>query len=181
MTPSDQQGEPLIRDGVRLSGTAGRKGYWLATPKASPQSSFCRWNGALAGGGLHLSARVGHRPGCSTCSGTRRTSRCARRFSKGIELFRNLSDAISYELFAQVIAASFPVFVALENGGVQLPDYVTEGQEGDGERRERQLVQDLSPARSSTATRTKPYVLESSALGQLLRVRGDRAAGDGGP
>ncbi|MFQ9866788.1 MAG: hypothetical protein ACLRWP_07000 [Bilophila wadsworthia] len=76
-------------------------------------------------------------------------------FSKGIELFRNLSDAISYELFAQVIAASFPVFVALENGGVQLPDYVTEGREGDGERRERQLVQDLSPAKSSTATKTK--------------------------
>ncbi|MFQ9491184.1 MAG: phage portal protein [Bilophila wadsworthia] len=83
-------------------------------------------------------------------------------FSKGIELFRNLSDAISYELFAQVIAASFPVFVALENGGVQLPDYVTEGREGDGERRERQLVQDLSPGQVLYGNENeKPYVLES--------------------
>ena len=83
-------------------------------------------------------------------------------FSKGIELFRNLSDAISYELFAQVIAASFPVFVALENGGVQLPDYVTEGREGDGERRERQLVQDLSPGQFLYGNENeKPYVLES--------------------
>lgn len=54
------------------------------------------------------------------------------------------------------------MFVALENGGVQLPDYVTEGREGDGERRERQLVQDLSPGQFLYGNENeKPYVLES--------------------
>ena len=149
MTPSDQQSDPLLRDGVRLSEYGRPEGYWLATPKASPQSSFVsvERSALLAADFTYVPARVGHRPGVFHLFRHEidEQVRGVSAFSKGIELFRNLSDAISYELFAQVIAASFPVFVALENGGVQLPDYVTEGQEGDGERRERKLVQDLSP------------------------------------
>ena len=166
MTPSDQQGEPLIRDGVRLSEYGRPEGYWLATPKASPQSSFVsvERSALLAADFTYVPARVGHRPGVFHLfrHETDEQVRGVSAFSKGIELFRNLSDAISYELFAQVIAASFPVFVALENGGVQLPDYVTEGREGDGERRERQLVQDLSPGQFLYGNENeKPYVLES--------------------
>lgn len=166
MTPSDQQGEPLIRDGVRLSEYGRPEGYWLATPKASPQSSFLsvERSALLSEDFTYVPARVGHRPGVFHLfrHETDEQVRGVSAFSKGIELFRNLSDAISYELFAQVIAASFPVFVALENGGVQLPDYVTEGREGDGERRERQLVQDLSPGQVLYGNENeKPYVLES--------------------
>lgn len=166
MTPSDQQSDPFIRDGVRLSEYGRPEGYWLATPKASPQSSFVsvERSALLAADFTYVPARVGHRPGVFHLfrHETDEQVRGVSAFSKGIELFRNLSDAISYELFAQVIAASFPVFVALENGGVQLPDYVTEGREGDGERRERQLVQDLSPGQFLYGNENeKPYVLES--------------------
>ena len=166
MTPSDQQSDPLIRDGVRLSEYGRPEGYWLATPKASPQSSFLsvERRALLSEDFTYVPARVGHRPGVFHLfrHETDEQVRGVSAFSKGIELFRNLSDAISYELFAQVIAASFPVFVALENGGVQLPDYVTEGREGDGERRERQLVQDLSPGQFLYGNENeKPYVLES--------------------
>ena len=166
MTPSDQQSDPFIRDGVRLSEYGRPEGYWLATPKASPQSSFVsvERSALLAADFTYVPARVGHRPGVFHLfrHETDEQVRGVSAFSKGIELFRNLSDAISYELFAQVIAASFPVFVALENGGVQLPDYVTEGREGDGERRERQLVQDLSPGQVLYGNENeKPYVLES--------------------
>lgn len=102
--------------------------------------------------------------GCSTCSGTRRTSRCAafRRSPRASSCSATCPTPSATSCSRQVIAASFPVFVALENGGVQLPDYVTEGQEGDGERRERQLVQDLSPGQVLYGNENeKPYVLES--------------------
>lgn len=68
----------------------------------------------------YVLTRVGHRPGVFHLfwHETDEQVRGVSAFSKGIELFRNLPDAIGYELFAQVIAASFPVFAALENGGV---------------------------------------------------------------
>ncbi|EPC05960.1 hypothetical protein HMPREF0179_05242 [Bilophila wadsworthia 3_1_6] len=79
MTPDDQQGEPLIRDGVRLSEYGRPEGYWLATPKASPQSSFVSVEGALCWRRTSPMSRPASATarGCSTCSGTRRTSRCA--------------------------------------------------------------------------------------------------------
>lgn len=53
---------------------------------------------------------VGHRPGVFHLfrHETDEQVRGVSAFSKGIELFRNLSDAISYELFAQVIAGVVP-------------------------------------------------------------------------
>lgn len=125
MTPSDQQSEPLLRDGVRLSEYGRPEGYWLATPKASPQSSFLsvERSALLAGDFTYVPARIGHRPGVFHLfrHETDEQVRGVSAFSKGIELFRNLSDAINYELFAQVIAASFPVFVALETAGCSSP------------------------------------------------------------
>lgn len=168
MTPGDKRSEPYIRDGVCLSEYGRPEGYWLATPKASPlSSSLSVERSALpAADFTYVPARVGHRPGAFHLfrHETDEQVRGVSAFSKGIELFRNLSDAISYELFAQVIAASFPVFVALENGGTQLPDSVREqffGEDG-GERQERQLVQDLSPGQFLYGNENeKPYVLES--------------------
>lgn len=79
MTPDDQQGEPFIRGGVRLSEYDRSERYWLATSKASPQSSLVSVEGALCwrrtspmSRPVSVTAR-----GCSTYSGTRRTSRCA--------------------------------------------------------------------------------------------------------
>lgn len=65
MTPSDQQSDPLIRDGVRLSEYGRPEGYWLATPKASPQSSFLsvERSALLSADFTYVPARVGHRPG----------------------------------------------------------------------------------------------------------------------
>ena len=88
------------------------------------QSSFGPWGSALlAADFTYVPARVGHRPGVFHLfrHETDEQVRSVSAFSKGIELFRNLSGAISYELFAQVIAASFPVFVALENGECSSP------------------------------------------------------------
>ena len=166
MTPADRLADPYVRDGVRLSEYGRPEGYWLATPKASPESAFLpvERSALPATDFTYAPARVGHRPGVFHLfrHETDEQVRGVSAFSKGIELFRNLSDAISYELFAQVIAASFPVFVALENGGVQLPDYVREqASEADGGEA-RELVQNIQPGQVQYgALNEKPYVLES--------------------
>ena len=186
MTPDDQQGEPRSATASACPSTAGRKGTGWRRPRLRPSHSFVsvERSALLAADFTYVPARVGHRPGVFHLfrHETDEQVRGVSAFSKGIELFRNLSDAISYELFAQVIAASFPVFVALENGRVQLPDYVTEGREGDGERRERQLVQDLSPGQFLYGNENeKPYVLESKRPSANFSAFVEiRAPGDGG-
>ena len=156
--PAERSAHPRRRPPVRVP--AGRKGTGWRRPRLRPGPPSCRWSGARCCRRTSPMSRPASATvrGCSTCSGTATDEqvRGVSAFSKGIELFRNLSDAISYELFAQVIAASFPAFVALENGGVQLPDYVTGGA---GRRRRTPGTLSLSktsaPAKSSTATRTK--------------------------
>lgn len=127
MTPGGMESDPYVHDGVRLSEYGRPEGYWLATPKASPAAAYLpvERSALLETDFTYVPSRVGHRPNVFHLfrHETDEQVRGVSAFSKGIELFRNLSDAISYELFAQVIAASFPVFVALESGGVQLPDY----------------------------------------------------------
>lgn len=168
MTPSWMEGNPYVHDGVRLSEYGRPEGYWLATPKASPAASYQPVErSALAKEDFtYVPARIGHRPGVFHLfrHETDEQVRGVSAFSKGIELFRNLSDAISYELYAQVIAASFPVFIALENGGVQLPDYVREQAPGDGGEEEwRAPVQTVQPGQVLYGNENeKPYVLESN-------------------
>lgn len=164
MTPSDKTVDPYVRDGVRLSGFGRPEGYYLATPKVSPTDSLASvdTSALLSTDFTYVRARVGHRPGIFHLfrHEVDEQVRGVSAFSKGIELFRNLSDAISYELFAQVIAASYPVFVALENGGTQLPSYVTE--DVVGEQDERQPVQNIQPGQVVYGNANeKPYVLES--------------------
>lgn len=164
-TPAEKATDPAVRDGVRLSACGRPEGYWLATPKASPESAFLsvERSALTASDFTYVPARVGHRPGVFHLfrHETDEQVRGVSAFSKGIELFRNLSDAISYELFAQVIAASFPVFVALENGGTQLPDYVRDQFEPDGEPGE-ERIQHLQPGQIQYGNANeKPYVLES--------------------
>ena len=167
MTPGGMESDPYVHDGVRLSEYGRPEGYWLATPKASPAAACLpvERSALLETDFTYVPARVGHRPNVFHLfrHETDEQVRGVSAFSKGIELFRNLSDAISYELFAQVIAASFPVFVALENNGVQLPDYVREQVPGeDGEQEGKAPVQNVQPGQFMYgAANEKPYVLES--------------------
>ena len=106
MTPSDQQGEPLIRDGVRLSEYGRPEGYWLATPKASPQSSFVsvERSALLAADFTYVPARVGHRPGMFHLfrHETDEQVRGVSAFSKGIELFRILLSPLPFYLLGKL-------------------------------------------------------------------------------
>lgn len=167
MTPSDLTADPYVRDGVRLSDYGRPEGYYLATPKAAIESSLLSIESTalLSSDFTYVPSRVGHRPGLFHLfrHETDEQVRGVSAFSKGIELFRNLSDAISYELFAQVIAASFPVFIAMENGGAQLPAGVAEafGTVEEGEAAER--LQRITPGQIVYGNANeKPQVLESN-------------------
>ncbi|MFR3458939.1 MAG: phage portal protein [Bilophila wadsworthia] len=121
MTPSDQQSDPLIRDGVRLSEYGRPEGYWLATPKASPQSSFLsvERSALLSEDFTYVPARVGHRPGVTF---RHETDEQVRRFGV-LQGHRAVPQPVRRHQLRAVRAghsASF-VFVALENGRVQLP------------------------------------------------------------
>ena len=103
MTPSDQQGEPLIRDGASPVQYGRPEGCWLATPRRRQSRFLSVETERAAVGGLPMSRPRRPPPGVFTCSGTRRTSkvRGVSRRSQGHQAVPHLSDAISYELFAR--------------------------------------------------------------------------------
>lgn len=149
MTPADLQLDPLLRDGVRLSEYGRPEAYYLATPKATVADALVSLDSNTLFSERDFTcipARVGHRRGLFHLfrHETDEQVRGVSAFSKGIALFRNLSDAISYELFAQVIAASFPVFMAQEDGGLQLPAEVREAY-GQGDEEEKRYIQRINP------------------------------------
>ena len=114
-TPSDKITDASIRDGVHL-GKGGRpEGYWVYSP--SNTTIFYDTN-ATSSDFRYIPARIGHRPGIFHLFRREREEqvRGTSSLSTGVKLFRNLTDAIDYELLAQVLAASFPVFLEREGG-----------------------------------------------------------------
>lgn len=144
-TPSNKMTDPSIREGIHLSPSGRPLGYWLAAPAPTSLGS---WGGlsSLAESALtsdqfrYVPAHVAHRPGLLHLfrpGDEEEQIRGNSVLSPAAKLYRNLSDAIDYELLAQVIAASFPVFIAMEGGRAGLPPEVLQqyglGVPGQGE------------------------------------------------
>ena len=168
-TPSDKVTDPAIRDGIHFSSTGKPLGYWIAAPKPSLYSG-------LDCGGLssvltsdnfrYITAWVAHRPGLFHLfrHDEEEQVRGVSTLSTGVKLFRNLSDSIDYELLAQVVTASFPVFIAMEGGQSGLPDMVREqyGLPAPGEPEEKRYYQTVDPGQLIYGNAgEKPQVLES--------------------
>ncbi len=119
VTPADYVSDPLVYDGVHMSSQGGAQGYYIALPQdggvgavlnssvSAPSSTQC----------AYLPARIGHRPGVFHIfrHDTDEQVRGISPLATGIRLFRHLADALDYELYAQVIAAAFPIFFATEH------------------------------------------------------------------
>lgn len=162
-TPADMTTDPDVRDGIRYTAYGRPEGYYIACPPPSVLDSWLRGGDLLAADFRYVRARLAHRRqvfhlyrmeadeqerGCST-------------FAKSIALFRNLSDTINFELFAQVMAAQFPIFIATEGG--ELPGYVQE-QHGLAEKEEAGPTYFQSIEEGQVwygKENEKPYVLES--------------------
>ena len=162
-TPTDMTTDPDVRDGIRYTAYGRPEGYYIACPPPSVLDSRVSGGTLLSSDFRFVRARLGHRRqvfhlyrmeadeqerGCST-------------FAKSIALFRNLSDTINFELFAQGMAAQFPIFIATEGG--ELPGYVQE-QHGLAEKEEAGPTYFQSIEEGQVwygKENEKPYVLES--------------------
>lgn len=125
-TPADKTLDLRIKDGIEFTSYGKPLAYWLACPPPSlvPVDQQQLFSDSF----VRRPARVGHRPNVFHLFRYEEEEqvRGVSALSNGMKLFRNLNDALDSELFAQVIAASFPVFIGLENGTAQLPPEVQE-------------------------------------------------------
>lgn len=125
-TPADKTLDLNIKDGIEFTPYGKPLAYWLACPPPSliPVDRQQLFSDCF----VRRPAFVGHRPNVFHLFryDEEEQVRGVSALSNGMKLFRNLNDALDSELFSQVIAASFPVFVGLENGTAQLPPEVQE-------------------------------------------------------
>lgn len=159
-TPWDRQFDPLLHDGVEVSVTGVPQAYWIASP--APSVTMLDDSMYTSGEFRRIPARIGHRRGLFHVfrPESEEQFRGVSCLSPAVKFFRHLNDSIDYELMAQVLAASFPVFIGLENGPQALPGYVQEEVEGEGE--EKRYYQDIPPGGIMYGNKgEKPEVLES--------------------
>ncbi len=167
-TPPGKFADPSIRDGVHLSDYGEPLGYWIAAPRPSALGTALPVTDADF---RYIPARVGHRPGLFHLfrHNEEEQVRGVSGLSTGVKLFRNLEDAIDHELLAQVLAASFPVFIGLEGGRAGLPEAVleqynlAEPEKTGGNR----YYQDVVPGTIIYGNKDeKPHILESKRPNQ---------------
>lgn len=180
MTPADMQNVPLLHDGVELSAAGRPLAYHIATPSPSaagadaPSLSLGGASAPFAADFTRIPARLGHRPNVFHLfrHDSDEQVRGVSPLAHGIKLFRHLSDALDYELYAQVIAAAFPVYFAQENPsisampGIPMPMDGMGGMDGAGEE-DRPLYAPISAGSMLYGPPgEKPEVLESKRPSQ---------------
>lgn len=125
-TPADRQTDLSIRDGIEFTAYGKPIAYWIACPPPSLVSVDQQH--LFSDSFVRRPSHIGHRQNVFHLFRHEQEEqiRGLSQLATGMKLFRNLNDALESELFAQVIAASFPVFIGLENGGTQLPSDIQE-------------------------------------------------------
>ncbi|MDE7372159.1 MAG: phage portal protein [Desulfovibrio sp.] len=161
-TPADKKLDLSIRDGIEFAPYGKPIAYWIACPEPSlvPMEQGALFSDSF----VRRPAYLGHR--CNVFHLFRYEEeeqvRGISSLDTGMGLIRNLKDALDSELFAQVIAASFPLFIGLEDGTANLPAEVREQYgystpEGPNER-----TMDVNPGTVIFGQpNEKPYILEN--------------------
>lgn len=161
-TPWDKQFDPLLHDGVEVSPTGVPRAYWIASPVPSPTTiddSFY-----TSGQFARIPAMIGHRRGIFHIfrPDAEEQYRGVSCLASAVKFLRHLNDSIDYELLAQVLAASFPVFIGLEQGQPLPYNVEEESEEG-----EKHYYQDIPPGMVMYGNKgEKPEVLESKRPSQ---------------
>lgn len=161
-TPSDFSADYAVRDGVRLSAEGQPEGYYIACPP--PELSTPGEDALSSSYFAYRPAWIAHRKNvlhlfrCESEGQVRGVS----RLSNASKLFRNLNDCLDYELFAQIIAASFPVFFAVEGGAANMPPEMLQSYGMAEKTTPEREYQEVGPGTNIYgAPGEKPYVLES--------------------
>lgn len=158
-TPADLRIDPTIRDGIGFTAAGRPLRYYIANPTASALDAFATTEVLTSADFSIIPAVRAHRRLVFHLfrHEEEEQTRGVSAFAPGIALFRNLSDALNYELFAQVIAASFPVFIATESADHLPLDTDADQDAEDGER-----YHEIRPGQIYYGdTNQKPYALES--------------------
>lgn len=121
-TPGDLTLDSTIRDGIRFSPYGKPLGYYIVNPQPSMTDTFTPIDEVYSQDFTYFPARIAHRTMVFHLfrHETEEQTRGISTFASGMTLFRNLSDALNYELMAQVMAASMPTFIATENNTMPL-------------------------------------------------------------
>lgn len=106
-----------VRDGVKLDERGRAVGYYIG----QPSTSMAGLSGQL-GWGEHVyqPAYAGHRKLVFHCFRPLFAEQVRGRsvLEPGLKLFRQLNDALDYELVAQIITAAFPLFIERQQPGM---------------------------------------------------------------
>ncbi|MGE4553963.1 MAG: phage portal protein, partial [Desulfovibrionaceae bacterium] len=102
-----------LHDGVEADGLGRARGYWVCNP---PRDG---WLGERLGSAdyVRLPARIAHRPGVLHGFRPVRMEQFRGRsvLAPAMKSYRLLRDSWDYELIGQIVAASFPVFIATQD------------------------------------------------------------------
>lgn len=167
-TPSDKTLDLNIRDGIEFSAFGKPLANWIACPPASLYQSQPDTQSLFSHSFMRRPARLGHRPNVFHLFRyeTEEQTRGVSPLSTGIKLFRNLSDALDSELFAKVIAASFPVFIALEDDTANLPPEIRQSYGMPNAADSNERLMDFGPGTITFGRpNEKPQILENKRPG----------------
>lgn len=161
-TPSDKKSDPLIHDGIEITATGVPTHYWIYSPR--PSNIILLDKNYTSADFRRIPAMTGHRKAVFHIylPNEEEEYRGISALSAGIKFFKHFNDAIDYELVAQIIAASFPVFISKESKD-NLPDYVkTEKKE-----KEQRYYQEINAGSVMYGNEgEKPEILESKRPSQ---------------
>ncbi len=173
LTPSDYIHNSSVHDGVHMSAFGKPLGYYVALPNAAERGVLLNTSttNPLSSDCVYVPARVGHRPGIFHLfrNDTDEQVRGVSPLATGARLFRHLADALDYELYAQVIAAAFPVFFANEHPPASNIPYSSLADGGASEEKAPEIApyQNIEPGSMLYgAVGEKPEILESKRPSQ---------------
>lgn len=157
-TPSDLATNPLIKDGIKFSDYGKPEFYYIANPDVSILDTGANYDSVLSTDFACIPAKIAHRQQVFHIfkRDTEEQTRGFSIFAPAIALFRNLDDALNYELLSQVINASMSVFIATENNMMPVTAEFTNNETGE-------KVHQVSPGSVLYGDiGQKPYVLENN-------------------
>ena len=161
-TPYERLQDPRYHDGVEVNETGVPVAYWIMSP--APQVGYVDYSALGPNDYQRYPAVLNFgRKGIFHVfkADEEEQYRGTSALSPVVTFLRNFTDSIDNELLAQVIASSFPIFIELENGTNDLPDYVKEQDEGPDE--ERRYYQEVNGGQIVYGNKgEKPQVLENS-------------------
>ena len=162
-TPCDKRTDPLIHDGVEVTENGVPTHYWVYSPK--PSNIILLEDNYSSSEFRRIPAMVGHRKGIFHIfmPEEEEKQRGVSALSAGVKFFKHYNDAIDYELVAQIIAASFPVFISQEKNRQELPYTV----EVDKRAEQPRYYQEINPGSILYGNEgEKPEILESKRPSQ---------------